>query len=269
MENNTYLFFGGSYSNLHALQQLKSKAIELNIKPEHIYHSGDIVGYCAFPEESITFVREWNIQVIAGNVEVQLREGEGDCGCNFDEGSRCADLSTLWYPFAQTRIKKANIDWLDALPTVKTVEIATKKWAILHGGLEDISQFIFKSTDWKVKQAIFDKLEVDVIVAGHSGLPFIQQKNGKTWINPGVIGMPANDGTPRVWYGLFDALTDSFELKSMLYDAEKASESMKINNLPLPYAQTLLDGLWDNCEILPVEETKAQGIMIEESAVKL
>ena len=89
MESNKYLFFGGSYSNLHALETLKSIADELSITSDRIYHTGDIVGYCAFPEETISFVRDWNIHVIAGNVEIQLREGEDDCGCNFEEGSRC------------------------------------------------------------------------------------------------------------------------------------------------------------------------------------
>ena len=36
---------------------------------------------------------------------------------------------------------------------------------------------------------------VDGLVAGHCGLPFTQTIDGRLWHNPGVIGMPANDGT--------------------------------------------------------------------------
>jgi predicted phosphodiesterase len=269
MENNKYLFFGGSYSNLHAIQQLKVKADDLGISPERIFHSGDVVGYCAFPEETINFVRDWGIHVIAGNVEVQLREGEEDCGCNFEEGSRCADFSILWYPYAQTQVSKENIEWMHSIPTHSKVEIAGKKWGLIHGGLEDISQFIFASTPWEEKQHIFDKLNVDVIFAGHCGLPFIQKQGDKTWINTGVIGMPANDGTQRVWYGVFDADTHSFELKSLNYDAEAANAAMRQKKLPEEYAKTLITGIWDNCEILPAEETAQQNIEIEEKSIAL
>lgn len=267
MENNKFLFFGGSYSNLHALQQIKKEVEQMGITPDRIFHTGDVVGYCAFPEESINLVREWGINVIAGNIEVQLREGVADCGCNFEEGSRCADFSTLWYPFAQTQVSQGNIDWMHTLPTHHTADIAGKKWGFIHGGLDDISQFIFASTPWQEKQQIFDRLNVEVIVAGHCGLPFIQQKEGKTWINPGVIGMPANDGTQRVWYGVFDASTDFFELKSLNYDAISASEAMYQKQLPEQYAKTLVTGLWDNCEILPAEETAQQSRALGEKRV--
>jgi predicted phosphodiesterase len=267
MENNKYLFFGGSYSNLHAIQQLKTEAESLGIKPQNIFHTGDVVGYCAFPEETIDLVRDWGINVIAGNVEVQLREGEEDCGCNFEEGSRCASFSTLWYPYAQTQVSKENIEWMHSLPTHKIYQIAGKKWGVIHGGLEDISQFIFASTPWEVKQRIFVQLNVDVIVAGHCGLPFTQQHEGKTWINPGVIGMPANDGTQRVWYGIFDADTSAFQLKSIQYNAKAANIAMQQKQLPEEYAKTLVTGLWDNCEILPEVETGEQGVRIGDGEV--
>ena len=38
---------------------------------------------------------------------------------------------------------------------------------------------------------------IDAIIGGHSGLPFTQTLGSRLWHNPGAIGMPANDGTPR------------------------------------------------------------------------
>lgn len=269
MENNKYLFFGGSYSNLHAIEALKEEAERLAISPERTFHTGDVVGYCAYPEETIDFVRRWGINVIAGNVEIQLREGQEDCGCNFEEGSRCADFSTLWYPYAQTQVSQRNIDWMQTLSAYKTHEIDGQKWGFIHGGVKDISEFIFASTPWEIKQAQFDLLGVDTIVSGHSGLPFIEQKEGKTWINPGVIGMPANDGTPRTWYGVFDPNTSSLELHSLSYDAQAANFAMRQKQLPEEYAKTLLSGIWDNCEILPEKETKQQGKKLETKKMTL
>lgn len=269
MKNHKYLFFGGSYSNLQAIERLKELADEESIVPENIYHTGDVVGYCAFPEQTINFVRDWGIHVIAGNVELQLAQGADDCGCNFEKGSRCENFSTLWYPYAQTKVSPSNIDWMKGLSTHKKSILNGKRFAFIHGGVDDISAFIFASTPWERKQKIFDQLEVDVIIAGHCGIPFIQNENGKTWINPGVIGMPANDGTNRVWYAVYDTTMGEIEIRSFEYDSNSASEAMVINQLPEEYSKTLITGLWDNCEILPEVETNKQGIRIEPKKMTL
>jgi hypothetical protein len=120
---------------------------------------------------------------------------------------------------------------------------------------------VFKSTPWVEKQAQFDLTNTDVIIGGHSGLPFTDEKEGKLWINPGVIGMPANDGQTEVWYAIISAQGEEINVAHFhyAYDHELASELMTENGLPASYAQTLLTGIWDNCEILPEEETMAQG----------
>jgi hypothetical protein len=91
-------------------------------------------------------------------------------------------------------------------------------------------------------------------------LPFNDIQNNQYWLNSGVIGMPANDGTRRVWYMILDDANGfSFEHRFFEYDAEEANHLMVKNNLPSQYAKTLLTGLWDNCEILPETETSVQG----------
>lgn len=254
------LIFGGVYSNLQALQQLYEIARKRNILPENIICTGDIVGYCAQPDECLRFIKDWGIHSIAGNVELQIRNGDESCGCNFDEGTRCDVLSQNWYPYAYNAVSPEMKDWLQDMPEHIRFKYAGKKGLVLHGGLKDVSQFVFKSTDWQEKQAIFDETKVDFVLAGHCGLPFTDSRFGKYWLNAGVIGMPANDGTRRVWYM---TLNDSNEFRhkheSFEYDYETAAKLMTERSLPNTYADTLSTGLWDNCEILPEEETAKQG----------
>lgn len=73
---------------------------------------------------------------------------------------------------------------------------------VVHGSFKETGRFIFKSTPWNEKREEFEASNADIIIGGHSGLPFSDRKDNKLWFNPGVIGMPANDGTPRVWYGV-------------------------------------------------------------------
>ena len=92
-------------------------------------------------------------------------------------------------------------------------------------------------------------------------LPFEQQIEDKIWINSGVIGMPANDGTPRTWYATVHNNGSSIKAKlhALEYQHSRASVKMIDQKLPKTYASTLNSGIWDNCEILPKQETSEQG----------
>lgn len=257
------LVFGGVYSNLQALQALKKIADAEGFSPKNIICTGDIVAYCAMPQACLELIQDWGIHNILGNVEIQLRDEEEDCGCNFNDGSRCDVFSRQWFPFAQKSINSAARNWLKTLPDHLVFEYADKKCVVVHGTFSETSGYVFRSSPWLKKQQNFEAAAADVILAGHCGLPFHDVQDGKYWLNAGVIGMPANDGTPRVWYMTLDD-TDvfSFAHHAFEYDCSAANQQMTENCLPPQYAQTLLTGLWDNCEILPLEETKTQGKML-------
>ncbi|GAB4000869.1 metallophosphoesterase family protein [Spirosoma daeguense] len=258
--------FGGPYSNLQALETLKVIACQLQISPSNIICTGDIVGYCAQPEESVQFVKNWGIHSIQGNVEQNIIRGEDDCGCNFTEGGRCDLFSRTWFPYAVRTLSTESVAWLSTLPLQLSFEYAGKSVTVLHGAATGVADFVFASTPWPVKETTFSATGADIILAGHAGLPFADRQVsntgvGRYWFNAGVIGMPANDGTPRVWYLLLDD-TDgvfSYTFHAFTYDNHMAHQLMMTNQLPESYAQTLLTGIWDNCEILPDAEKAFQG----------
>ena len=132
----------------------------------------------------------------------------------------------------------------------------------MHGAYPNTSEFIFKSTPWEVKQNIFEATNADVIIAGHCGIPFSDAQQNNLWLNAGVIGMPANDGTPKVWYALMDDGNEelSFKICELEYDFETAAQMMEGKPLPQTYKETIKTGIWDNCEILPEKEAKEQGV---------
>jgi len=263
------LVFGGPYSNLQALTKLKGIALQKGISPTNIICTGDIIGYCAQPEETVRVVKEWGIHFIQGNVEENIIAGEDDCGCNFNERSRCDLFSQNWFPFAARSVSDQTRQWLATIPHRLRFRYAGKTIGVVHGSATNIAEFVFKSTPWEVKAQTFKAMGAEVILAGHSGLPFADSTNGKHWINAGVIGMPANDGTPRVWYLLLDDSTGelTFAFKSFNYDNRQANQLMVEKGLPSSYAQTLLTGIWDNCEILPEAEKQLQGIEIGNEAL--
>jgi len=259
------LLFGGVYSNLQALEALKKVAISENISPENCICTGDIIGYCAQPEETMQCFQDWKAKSIVGNVEIQLHEGAEDCGCDFKEGSRCDDFSQLWYPFAQSKLSKKSLDYIATLPNYIRFTYADKQVMVVHGSYFNTSEFVFKSTPWQRKQTNFNATKSEVIIAGHCGLPFHQLQEGKLWLNPGVIGMPANDGKPSVWYAILDDKDHklSFKHHTLNYDYKLTNALMQNGLLPEAYAKTIVTGIWDNTEILPSTESNSQGLEIQ------
>ncbi len=254
------LLFGGVYSNLQALESLIAIAEKEGISPKNCFCTGDIVGYCAQPEETVDRFISWGAQSIIGNVEEQLRSGALDCGCDFSVGSRCDNFSKEWYPFAQKELSKDSIDWMKGLPNHISFVFSGKKVTLVHGSYDHISEFIFRSSPWEIKQQSFDAVKSDIIVAGHCGLPFYDIHKELLWLNPGVIGMPANEGKTRVWYAVMDDLNGfSFRYHTLEYDNQTANELMLSRGLPKEYAHTLQTGLWDNMQILPEEEKMLCG----------
>ncbi|WP_298766295.1 metallophosphoesterase family protein [uncultured Polaribacter sp.] len=259
------LLFGGVYSNLQALEALKQIAEKEQITPENCICTGDIVGYCAQPEETVQLFKLWGAKSIVGNVEIQLRANAADCGCDFREGSRCDDFSQQWYPYAQSKLSENSLDFLKTLPNYINFTYANKNVSVVHGSYFNVSEFIFKSTDWHIKKPNFSATKSDVIVAGHCGLPFNNLHENKIWLNPGVIGMPANDGNPDVWYVILDDEKDVFNFthKTLTYNYKLTSKLMQNGLLPKEYSRTIVTGIWDNTEILPAIESGLQGFGIQ------
>jgi predicted phosphodiesterase len=263
--NGKLLFFGGVYSNLQALEALKKWADVNDYLPENIFCTGDIAGYCAQPLECFQLIREWGVYPIAGNVELQLRENEDDCGCDFKSGGRCDMFSRNWYNYARSKMNPEALQWLSSLPHHIQFTFGNIHFTIVHGSWFHTSEFIFESTAWETKKQNFDATGSDVIVAGHCGIPFIVERQGCTWLNPGVIGMPANDGSDKVWFATAENQSGQIEFRfhRLEYNHKPTIKLMLEHHLPVTYARTLETGIWDNCEILPEAEANKQGMRIE------
>ncbi|MUU78788.1 metallophosphoesterase family protein [Winogradskyella endarachnes] len=255
------LLFGGVYSNLQALKALIAVAEAEGIPPEHCICTGDIIGYCAQPEETLQTFKNWEAKSIVGNVEIQLRDDEDDCGCDFRAGSRCDNFSQQWYPYAKSKLSKDSLNYLETLPDHINFTIGNQNVTVVHGSYFNVSEFIFKSTDWSIKAKNFEATQSDIIIAGHCGLPFQHKHNDKHWINPGVIGMPANDGNPNVWYAILDATEQptTINVRKLDYNYTLTNQLMLNGLLPESYAKTIVSGIWDNMEILPETEKQLQG----------
>ena len=257
------LVFGGPYSNLQATAAVLAEAARRYIPRERVICTGDVVAYGADAKACLELVRNSGIGVVMGNCEQQLAAGASDCGCGFSPGSDCDRLSAAWFSHARAQLDPDDCRWMGSLPRRLDVEVSGLRLVAIHASLLDISRFVFASTPARIKDFDLGSSGADGIIAGHSGLPFSQVIDGRLWHNPGAIGMPANDGTPRVWYSVITPgetrRSISIEHASLDYDHHGAVASMRRAGLPEGYTSALLSGLWPSCEVLPAEEARSTG----------
>ncbi len=259
--------FGGPYSNLHALDALLAEAGRLGISPDNMISTGDLVAYCADARGVVDRFRETGIRFIRGNCEDQIAAGAADCGCGFAPGGECDRLSSNWFAHAMRELDDERRAFLGAAPERLDIVFNGLRIAVVHGAATRQNRFVFASTPARIKAHDLDLLGVDAIFAGHSGLPFTQSIDGRLWHNAGALGMPANEGDPRVWFSLVFAGEQPGELhiehRALSYDHDGASAAMKRAMLPPEYARTLADGLWPNCDSLAPPEVAMQGRRLE------
>ncbi|MGE0751301.1 MAG: radical SAM protein [Variibacter sp.] len=260
------IVFGGPYSNLEATQALFAEAARLGIGPARMICTGDVVAYCADAAATVALIRSSGCHAVMGNCEESLASGAADCGCGFPAGSSCERLSTAWFGHALKQLDADARAWMARLPGRIDLEVAGLRLAVIHGGVERINQFIFASTAAAVKDRQLSPTNLDGIVGGHCGLPFSQVIGSKIWHNAGVIGLPANDGTPRVWYSMLVPSEDglSIEHRALNYDFARAADKMRRAELPEEYATALETGLWPSCDVLPWKEIRERGVFLEE-----
>ena len=263
-EFRSLLVFGGCYSNFEATEALKFWAEQHGFSPEQIICTGDIVAYAANPVETVDLVRSWGVHCIQGNVEESLAENIDHCGCGFDEGSTCDVLSKGWFPYADKRVSVPQRQWFASLPQQMSFSFAGKQCRVVHGAVSEISRFMFASQN---DQDFLEEMQqIDVVIAGHSGLPFTKMIADKVWHNSGALGMPANDGSQQVWFSVL-ALDEheqiTVEHRALSYDANAAQTKMIEAGLTQGYHQALSNGLWPSMDVLPLTEKNAVGIELK------
>jgi predicted phosphodiesterase len=263
------LVFGGVYGNLEAFEALLERAQELGFTPQRMVHTGDVAAYCADTFACAQMLRDLGCPTIRGNVEQQLASDAGDCGCGFDEGSECDALSKRWFTRATAEVTPDLRTWMQTMPDQLRFTMNGVRFHVVHGSIHDVSCFMFGSLPDETFASELGATDGECIIAGHTGVPFTRRIGARLWHNSGALGMPANDGTRRVWYSIVSPVGDgiSAEVRALDYDATAAAQKLRDVSLPEEYARGLETGLWPNTHHMPDAEASSTGQPMHASTV--
>lgn len=205
-------------------------ALEAIAEPfDRIIFLGDIVDYGPEPGACIHFLR----RVEAGGRPVLRVRGNHDnavafrmdCGC----GEAFHHLSVATREYMWQILGEAEQEWVGSPPTsLETTDTGRRIFAV-HAAPSD---HLFKYLRPDLPAAELDSeaagVDADIILTGHSHMPFLHQAGEKLLVNVGSVGQP-RDGIPQVSYAVIEG--GRVELKRTRYDVERAVE--RIEELPL------------------------------------
>jgi len=212
--------------------------------PHDVICLGDLVGYGAFPNETIDLIRERAIPTIMGNYDDGVGFDRDDCGCAYkDAGEReRGQASLMWSRRVVTDDRKA---WLRTLAPELRREMNGVRLRFVHGSPRRMNEYLFADRDPASLARIARSADCDVLVFGHTHIPWSREIEGVRFVNTGSVGKP-KDGDPRAGWVLLTIGEDgavSSELRRCPYDiAAMAAAIRAADGLSDHYASDLETG---------------------------
>ena len=162
-------------------------------RADRVVCAGDIVGHGPHPTEVVRLLREQHVQVIRGNVDrkvLKVLESPKKLQKRLQKKSQAP---AAWAALA---LGEAEREWLGSLPnelrfTAEGIEIL-----VVHGSPLADTDYIFPSITAPALLAKLGEPRPQVVVCGHSHIPFQRRIAGVRVVNCGSVGRPI-DGDPR------------------------------------------------------------------------
>ncbi len=251
--------FGGAYSNHLALEALLGDA--RNRGAEAVYCLGDLGGFGPGPEQVWPLLEQGDVRCIQGNYEASLAAGKDDCNCGYTD-PRDNHFAELSYQYTARSCSDRFKTWMGRLPARRRILLGSRELLLVHGSPRQVNEFLFHSTTpVAFLELLLERHRCDGFLCTHTGLHWHRHlPSGRDAINVGVIGRPANDGRPNVWYALLEARGSQLRVDfvPLSYDHPRLAREMRAEGLPEEFVKTILTGCWTTClEILPAKERAA------------
>ncbi len=223
-------FISDIHSNLPALEatllDIKNRGIST------IYCLGDIIGYHSFTNEVISLLKENGVISIKGNHDEAITEEK------FDRNSEKDFVLTKNLDALTDENKK----YLMELPITLFIDIDGVSVQIVHGSPKSISEYIREGSE----EADFylNSMTTDVLISGHTHLPYITIKDGKYLLNTGSVGKP-KFGKPECSYIVLTIDKEDItpEVISLPYDIDIITEHLEERGFPEKLISALKTGM--------------------------
>ena len=247
------LLLSDIHSNLEALEACMAAA------PAHdvAVNLGDIVGYCASPNEVIEHSRQ------LGKIFVRGNHDKAACGLmDLKDFNPVAAFAAEW---TRIQLTPENLDWLRALPQGPVQVDGVADVQFVHGSPIDEDEYVVSVRDavepimiapvpvtffghthlqgsFAANDSYLDAFRPAYKTVGQTEILDVPLKKGLRYlVNPGSVGQP-RDGDWRAGFAVFDTDTRIVTFCRVPYNLKSAQDRIFAAHLPQRLATRLAAG---------------------------
>jgi putative phosphoesterase len=233
-------FFSDIHGNLPALEAAVADARRCGAR--RLYCAGDLTGYGPYSAEVVGYLDSKGIITISGNYDKKVLDLKRN-GASLKKKMKPLKWKILHQTFRQLGKKERKL--ISKLPE-RHEETMTGGWKLLmiHGGVSSDTDTIYPSlTSVGLRRKLGDE-ECDILVCGHTHIPFARRISNTLVINCGSVGLPV-DGDPRPSYALLEVKRGGKPAARIVrfeYDNEAVAKAIPASGMPRKLMKDFLEG---------------------------
>ena len=230
-------------SDIHGnLPALKAAVIEAKTRgAKQIICAGDIVGYGPFPNEVCEYLKTNEIKSISGNYDIKVLDVIKYGKSSIESLQRKKRELVMW---TAKHLGKPAQRFLRGLPVSLKEELpGGRTLLVVHGSPISNEDDIYPSITPKGLETKLKNTRPDILVCGHTHIPFVKKVSGMLVVNCGSTGQSV-DGDPRPSYAIIsvDEKSASGRIIRFKYDINETIKALKNTSLPKTLQNDFLEG---------------------------
>jgi putative phosphoesterase len=232
--------FGDIHGNIEALEAAYDAALIL--KPDKIFHLGDLGGYAPFLNEVVDFLVGHGISGVQGNYDEAVGNDREHCGCKAEDPVQ-EEMANRSFAWTKSHVSLKSKDYMKNLPTDIAFDVGSRKVQLFHATPRKNNLYWYEDRSEKFFREMAEKVEADIMIYGHTHKPYWKDINGKIFINAGSVGKP-KDGDPRACVTIVEITQKMVKVEFIRvpYLVEKIAAAIIASGLPVYFAEKLRQG---------------------------
>lgn len=217
---------GDIHGNKYALESVLAHIGNKDV--DFIVSTGDLVGYMPYPNEIIDIIRSHKIIAVQGNHDKVIAESKNISLEELnnmpvqDIQKNASSAYTNWC------INDVNREFLKSLCAELVLKIGNKTIMIVHGSPFRIDEYLYENEEYLMD--ISEQVKADIIICGHTHIPYFTKVNEKYFVNAGSVGKPKH-GDGRSTYVIVDVdkETVTYSIEKVEYDVSQMIRDIEEN----------------------------------------
>lgn len=231
---------GDIHGNIEALKAAYGAAVREGV--DKVYHLGDLGGYAPDVNEVVDFLIGHGVEGVQGNYDDAVGNGREHCGCRYVDAVQ-AGMAELSFEWTKGHAAQKSREYMKGLPFEILFPLDGLMVKLFHATPMKNNLYWHEDRDDRFFLDMARRARADVMIYGHTHLPYRKDLKGRVFINAGSVGKP-KDRDPRASLAIVEISNGVVKADFMKvpYDIGKTVDAILGSGLPPYFAERLKEG---------------------------